>query len=42
MGIGTFEEILSKIQYGLKRENTPYREAINAKGKGGCMFEIRC
>ena len=31
MNIGTFEKILSKIEDDLKKENTPYREAINPR-----------
>ena len=33
MSIGTFEEILTKIHHELKRENTPYREAITPREK---------
>ena len=33
MSMGTFKEILSKTQHQLKRENTPYREAITPREK---------
>lgn len=33
MNTGTFEKILSKIQGDLKKENTPFREAMTPREK---------
>ena len=41
MSIGTFEEILSKIQHELIIQDTTFREAITPREKISCVFEIR-